>query len=255
MGRLLGVGLLLGLFSLGSMAQAADVRTNHVHFARGASAATLHGHVVGRDSVHYLLAVRAGQMLRVVLHGGDGAVAFNVFEPGHVPGRDGALYVGEHNGPRMEVRTAHDGEYLIQVFLNRAAARRGERANYSLDIAVTGGAAQAASPAARPGDAVVPGTHFHATGMIPCSRQQSGPMQQCRFGVERQRGKGNAAVTVFWPDGGSRVIYFEDLTPVRYDESQADGGARLTVRMEGDIFHIRVGSQRFEMVPAIIEGG
>jgi hypothetical protein len=248
------LAVLLGLVVLAPAARAADVRTVHVHFARGASEATLHGHVAGREAVHYLLAVRAGQMMRVVLHGGS-AVAFNVFEPGHVPGRDGALYIGEQNGPRMEVRTSHDGEYLIQVFLNRAAARRGERANFTLDIAVTGGAAHAAPANPRPGDAMVPGTHFHATGTLPCARHQGQPMAQCRFGVQRSRGQGNGSVTVFWPDGGSRVIFFEDLTPVRYDESQADGGARLTVRQERGIFHIRIGEQRFEIVDSVITGG
>lgn len=123
--------------------RAADVRTVQVHFAPGASGTTLSGRVAGREAVHYLLGVRAGQVLRVVLHGGSTAVAFNVFEPGHVPGRDEALHRGETGGPRMEVRTAHDGECLIQVFQDRAAARRGARANVTRDVAVTGGAAAA----------------------------------------------------------------------------------------------------------------
>jgi hypothetical protein len=241
---------LLALMALAPAAGAADVRTVQVHFAQGASGATLSGHVAGREAVHYLLGVRAGQMLRVVLHGGSEAVAFNVFEPGHVPGRDGALYIGETGGPQMEVRTAHDGEYLIQVFQNRAAARRGGRANFRLEVSVTGGAAPA-----RHGDALVPGTRFHATGTIPCAREAGQPMAQCRFGVERTRGQGNGHVTVFWPDGGSRVIFFEDATPVRYDESQADGDARMTVGRRGDLFNVHVGAQRFEIPLAVITGG
>jgi hypothetical protein len=245
--------MLLGFVVLAPAARAAEVRTVHVHFARGASEATLSGHVAGREAVHYLLGVRAGQMLRVVLDSRSTAVAFNVFEPGHVPGRDEALYRGETGGPQMEVRTSHDGEYLIQVFQNRAAARRGARANFTLDVAVTGGAA--AAPAQRPGDALVPGTNFHATGTLPCAREARGPMAQCRFGVTRTRGRGNGHVTVFWPDGGSRVIFFEDLTPVRYDESQADGDARMTAGRQGDEFHIRIGGQRFVIPEAVITGG
>lgn len=245
--------LLLGLVAVLPAAQAAELRTVQVHFARGASGATLEGHLAGREAVHYLLGLRAGQMLRVVLHGGSDAIAFNVFEPGHVPGRDEALYRGETGGPQMEVRTSHNGDYLIQVFQNRAAARRGERANYRLEVSVTGGGAAAAP--ARPHDAVVPGTSFHATGQIPCAREAGQPMGQCRFGVERTRGRGNGQVTVFWPGGGNRVIFFEDLTPVRFDQSQADGDARMTVRREGDLYHIRIGSQRFEIPEAVITGG
>ena len=234
-------------------AEAAEVRTVQVRFPQGATGATLTGRIAGRDAVHYVVGLRAGQMLRVVLHGGSDAVAFNVFEPGHVPGRDAALYIGEQGGPRMEVRTAQNGRYLVQVFQNRAAARRGEQARYRIEISATGAAAAAAP--SRPGDATVPGTNFHATGQIPCARHAGQPMAQCRFGVERTRGRGNGQVTVFWPEGGTRVIYFEDLTPVRYDQSQADGDARMTVGQQGDTFHIRIGAQRFEIPSAVITGG
>ncbi|WP_237214826.1 hypothetical protein [Falsiroseomonas oryziterrae] len=242
----------LGLLALAPAAQAAEVRTVQVHFAHGTTGATLSGHVAGHEAVHYRLGLRAGQMLQVVLHAGSDAVGFNVFEPGHVPGRDAALYIGEQGGPRMEVRTSHDGDYLIQVFLNRAAARRGERANYRLEVAATGGGT--AAPA-RGNDATVPGTGFHATGQLPCAREQGQPMASCRFGVERTRGRGNGQVTINWPGGGTRVIYFEDGTPVRYDQSQADGDARMTVGRQGDTFHIRIGHQRFEIPEAVITGG
>ncbi|PWS35317.1 hypothetical protein DFH01_16920 [Falsiroseomonas bella] len=245
------VFMALALLALAPATQAAEVRTVQVHFVHGTSGATLSGHVAGQEAVHYLLGLRAGQMLRVQLQGGD-AVSFNVFEPGHVPGRDGALYIAEQGGPQMEVRTSHDGTYLIQVFLNRAAARRGERANYRIDVSATGGAA--AAPA-RANDARVAGTNFHATGQIPCAREQGQPMASCAFGVERTRGRGNGQVTITWPGGGTRVIYFEDGTPMRYDESQADGGARMTVGRQGDTFHIRIGHQRFEIPEAVITGG
>lgn len=242
---------LLALLASASIGRAADIRTVQVHFGRGSSGATLSDHVAGREAVHYLLRLGAGQMLRVALHGGT-AVSFNVFEPGHVPGRDGALYIAEQGGPQMEVRAAEGGDYLIQVFLNRAAARRGERANFRLEVSVTGGAA--AAPA-RPHDATVAGTAFHATGTLPCARHAGQPMAQCRFGVERMRGRGNGQVTISWPDGGTRVIVFEDGTPVRHDESQADADARMTVGRQGDTFHIRIGPQRFEIPEAVITGG
>jgi len=253
----------LGLLALAPAAHAAEVRTVQVHFAHGTTGATLSGHVEGREAVHYVLGLRAGQMLRVVLASDSHAVAFNVFEPGHLPGRDGALYVGELNGPQMEVRTLHNGNYLIQVFLNRAAARRGERASYHLEVSADGGTTAApsrshAAPQRRVDsqsvDARVPGTAFHATGTLPCARDRGQPMRECRFGVRRE-GNGNGAITVFWPDGGNRVIFFEDNTPVRYDESQADGGARMTVGGDDGLYHVRIGNQRFEIIEAIMAGG
>jgi hypothetical protein len=103
-------------------------------------------------------------------------------------------------------------------------------------------------------DAVVPGTNFHATGMVPCARAAGQPMMQCRFGVVRCGGR-SATVTVFWPDGGSRVIGFEAGRPVSFDRSSADGDARLSVEMNADLFMIRIGPQRFEIPEAVIAGG
>jgi LysM repeat protein len=104
-------------------------------------------------------------------------------------------------------------------------------------------------------DAKVPGTNFNATGPMPCARNAGQPMTQCKFGVIRE-GNGNGSITVFWPDGGNRVIYFEDDTPMSYDESQADGGAKMTVsRSDNGIYTVKIGSQRFEIVDSIMTGG
>jgi hypothetical protein len=253
---LLGTILLL----LGQIAPAAaddPVRHVRVHFERGTSGATLNGHVEGRESIEYKLNARQGQMMRVDLQSRSTAVYFNIFEPGRRPGRDAALFIGETGGNSAEFRTAHAGDYLVQVFLVRAAARRGESAAYSVRFAITGDSpqAQAAHAAPRPStDARVPGTAFNATGEIPCARERGQPMGSCRFGVRRE-GNGNGAITVFWPGGGNRVIFFEDNTPMRFDESQADGGARMTVGHEADLYQVRIGNQRFEIPEAVMTGG
>lgn len=81
------------------------------------------------------------------------------------------------------------------------------------------------------------------------------PMTQCKFGVVR-KGNGNGSITVFWPDGGNRVIFFEDETPMSYDQSQADGDAKMTVgKSDNGIYTVRIGDQRFEIVDSIITGG
>ena len=117
------------------------------------------------------------------------------------------------------------------------------------------GPGAAAAPAGAPaGDALVPGTRFHATGPLPCARHAGQPMAQCQFGVVRRAGR-SATVTIFWPDGGSRVIDFEAGQPVSFDRSSADGDARLSVEMNADLFMIRIGAQRFEIPEAVIAGG
>lgn len=66
-------------------------------------------------------------------------------------------------------------------------------------------------------------------------------MANCKFGVVRS-GNGSAKVTVFWPDGGSRIIYFEKGAPTSFDQSLADGDARMTVNLNADLFMITIGA-------------
>jgi len=111
-----------------------------------------------------------------------------------------------------------------------------------------------AGPRAPKQDALVPGTNFNATGNIPCARYAGQPMAACQFGVIR-KGQGNGSVTVFWPDGGNRMIVFENGTPARFDQSQADGNVGMTVNRNADLFIITIGTQRFEIPEAVISGG
>jgi Bacterial SH3 domain len=103
-------------------------------------------------------------------------------------------------------------------------------------------------------DALVPGTGFNATGPLPCARSRGQPMGQCTFGVKRD-GKGGGSITVFWPDGGNRVIFFENNTPTRFDRSEADGDAQMAVSNVNDLWMVTIGDQRFEIPAAVMTGG
>ena len=98
-------------------------------------------------------------------------------------------------------------------------------------------------------DALVPGTTFHATGVLPCARYEGQPMGQCEFGVKRSA-NGSAEVTVLWPDGRKRVIVFEDGAP-----AYSDAEAEVRARKQSDLHLITIGAERFEIVDAIIFGG
>ena len=96
-----------------------------------------------------------------------------------------------------------NGEYSVSVYMMRSAARRDEVANFTLEVAID---APASTTDVTSPDAKLAGTDFNATGQIPCARQAGQPMNQCEFGVKRE-GNGNGMITVFWPDGGNRVIF------------------------------------------------
>lgn len=233
---------------LAALPAAADiVRKERVHFSSGASSASLAGSIKGRDSVEYLLGAKSGQRMKVTLTSRSTSVYFNIFAPGKVPGTDEAMFIGDTGGNVYDGELPASGDYLIQVYLYRNAARAGESAKFSLEVAIE---AQSGSGA----DALVPGTGFNATGELGCARDAGQPLGQCKFGVVRRAG-GDADLTIFWPDGGSRVISFEKGTPVRYDESEADGGAALTFSKNVDLFTIMIGTQRFEFPEAAITGG
>lgn len=98
------------------------------------------------------------------------------------------------------------------------------------------------------------GSGFTATGQIPCARVAGQPTTQCDFGVVRN-GNGNGTLTVFWPEGGKRVIVFEKGMPVSFDQSAADGKSVLAVERSADLLLVRIGDQRLEIPDAVINGG
>lgn len=134
---------LAAVLSLGSPAAfAADaVKPVPVHFAKGATSATVKGAVKGEDSVEYRIVARAGQRLRVTL-ADRSPVDFNVYPPAGHASPDpqvSALPLESSFSPAGESRSGvlpADGEYRISVFLPRAFARRGAIGKFSLEIDV-----------------------------------------------------------------------------------------------------------------------
>jgi hypothetical protein len=98
------------------------------------------------------------------------------------------------------------------------------------------------------------GTAFTATGLTECTPPGETATLTCEFGVIRE-GNGNGIVLVFWPSGGPRAIYFENGTPVRFDQSEADRGKTMTVTRESDASVVSIGEERYFLPDAIIYGG
>lgn len=245
------VTLLFAALCCGSLtlAQASDIRTERVQFAAGATGTTIEGHISGYEIVDYKLGAQAGQRMVVTMTTDRGANYFNLMAPGET---EVAFFNGSMDENSFVGSLPSSGDYTIRVYQMRSAARRNETANYELEIEIT--SPDLAGTSSSEGiDAKVPGTGFHAIGSIPCSRAAGQPMSQCEFGVIRE-GHGSGTLEVSWPEGGKRIIFFEDDTPISFDSSQADGGAEMTVDKESDLLRVRIGEERFEIPDVVFLG-
>lgn len=104
-------------------------------------------------------------------------------------------------------------------------------------------------PAAVPGVPRGNGEAFTATGTVPCAAHKGQPSTACAFGVIRA-GAGSASLWIAFPEGGERFLQFERGEPVF-----TDGPGRPDFTKEDDLFLIRVGTERFEVPQAVLDGG
>jgi hypothetical protein len=126
MTRLLPV-LLAGIGLLCSDAFAQD-RTERVTLEHGS--ASIKGTIKGRDSMQYTLSAQPKQQLTIRLATSNPSNYFNVEREGVAE----AVCQGSFTGNVCTVRADTAVDYVIDVFLMRNAARRGEGADYTLSI-------------------------------------------------------------------------------------------------------------------------
>jgi hypothetical protein len=126
--------VVLALMTISMPVFAQDVRDEYVWLAAGSST-TITEIITGYQSVNYKLGAKAGQHMVVVLKTDNGSNYFNIFTPGKGPG-DEAMFIGSQQGGRYEGTLLTDGEYTVQVYLMRNAARRNEKANCTLEIGI-----------------------------------------------------------------------------------------------------------------------
>ena len=233
------------LFLLAGMTAAfsGEIRTVNVQFNAHETGTTVKGSIKGREIVDYRLKAKAGQLMTVSLSTSNLSNYFNVLPPGS----ETALFIGSTSGNDWTGTLPTDGDYTVRVYLMRSAARRNEKARYTLSINIAdGGLGKAPSS-----DAKVPGTPYHATGKVPCS---IGPdpkgSAQCEFGVIRSK-PGNAEVHVTPPGGGTRVLNFRGS-----EVTSADPKARLNAIKSGDNWSISIdGFEYYDIPQAVIDGG
>ena len=242
------------VFLAGASAAADGIETRTLKFAKGASSATVKGSITGRQTIDYKVRARSGQRMNVTLKSGHAGLAFNVLPPGS---KDVAI-TDAISRQEWSGELPADGEYTVRTYLPRSAARRGEKASYTLTVAVTGAAAKSSSAAADAGSAAAVKRasegSLNATGRIPCAQSKGQPTEQCDFGVARSGG-GTAAVAVTGTDGRKRFIFFDKGKATGADLSQADGNMEFRATKESDLYLIRAGDERYEIPEAVITGG
>ncbi|MDX2211294.1 MAG: hypothetical protein SFV20_13160 [Sphingopyxis sp.] len=101
-----------------------------VLFAKGATSKAIKGTIQGNQSRLYVINVRAGQKLSVKLATSNASSYFNIT----APGAEQALFIGSTEGTSYTGTIPSSGDYKIDVYLMRNAARRNETANYTLTV-------------------------------------------------------------------------------------------------------------------------
>jgi hypothetical protein len=233
------------LLMTSSLAYADGIEIHAVQFAKGKSSAMIKGTIKGDQTIDYTLRARAGQTMSVELATKNGANYFNVLPPGS---NDEALFVSSSSGNEWTGVLPVDGEYKVRVYLMRSAARRNEVANYTLTVGITGAAKATDLGKAPASDAKVKGTHYHATGPLPCRMGNDKPIQ-CEFGVIRGK-PGNAEVHITPPGGLKRVLTFMG------DKVTTDPCDKLKAVKKGYDWEIEVNDYEHYTIPeAVVQGG
>ncbi len=133
--RLLIPVLTTSLLAIAQPAAAQEVRTKMVGAAAAGTGVVLPGEIRGDDTAEYTVSGAAGQILSVDLLSDNGGLNFNITPKGAAE----ALFIGATSGTVADVTLRAAGDYVVQVFLMRSAARRDEAAAYTLGIGLAGG--------------------------------------------------------------------------------------------------------------------
>ncbi len=142
----------LSLAVLPTTLTATESKKAEIHFAKGESQKIVTGKVTGHNSVVYKINAKNGQWLKVEMLPGVKGADFTIYIPGKKIGED-ALFNSLVGDRKYLGQLYKNGNHTIEVFLNRAAARRNETHNYRMLVSLTN---------SKPGTEEVP-----STGPVP----------------------------------------------------------------------------------------
>jgi hypothetical protein len=113
-----------------------------VTFKKGSDTIRFARSIKGPLTAQYRLNAKAGEMMTVDFKSSSASAYFNIT----AKGADYALFNGSIMGNHFLGPLPADGEYTVQVYLMRNAARRNEVANYSLSLSLSGDATDSNQP-------------------------------------------------------------------------------------------------------------
>lgn len=109
-------------------------KPERVQFAKGKSSKTIKGTLKGDQSRQFVVNLRAGQTITVKLVASNASTYFNVT----APGAQEAMFIGSTSGNTMQDVIPSSGDYTIDLYMMRNAARRGAVTNFTITIGATG---------------------------------------------------------------------------------------------------------------------
>ena len=235
--------VITGLFYLiftATLSAQTGIEEKQVFFDKGKTSATISEKISGDQTIDYVLGAKKGQTMTVNLKTDNTANYFNVLPPGS----EEAIFIGSTLGNYWTGVLPEDGNYKIRVYLMRNAARRNEKANYTLKVGITGHSSASH-------DAKVAGTDYHATGIIDCSSgTEAKYSSQCNFGVIR-KGMAKAEVHVTTTEGEKRIIEFNGEAV-----SSPDPKVKVKASREGYDWNVSVNDLEYYFIPdGVINGG
>jgi hypothetical protein len=131
--RIASALLILGILAQPTLS-ADEVIRERITIDSGRTDVAAKGKIKGYATYEYLVAVSSGQTLTVKLDAQNLSTYFNVWSPGKKPGQDEALFIGSTSGEVFSQRLDEAGDYMVQVYLYRNAARRNETSDFSISV-------------------------------------------------------------------------------------------------------------------------
>ena len=222
----------------------ADARVRPVDIAEGGSPKLIRAQIRGREYVDFLVNAGAGQTLSVSMKASNRQNYFNVLPPRS----QAAMFIGSTSGNEFSGMLPVEGDYVVRVYLMRAAARRNESSRYSLSLALQG-KPLAALPESK--DALVPGTSYHASANVSCRAWGDQVDVECPAHVIRRSFDGTATVEIRRADGYLRRVLFVKGKPV-----SSDSPNEISISRRSDNSVVLIGNdERMEIPDAFLTGG
>lgn len=171
----------------------AQIITKKVSFPLGKSSTIIQGVISGDQTIDYTVGANQGQKLNVTLTNKSNDSYFNVLPPGS---QGEAIFIGQNDGNKCSIVLPSTGTYKIRVYQMRSAARRGEKASYSLSVSIPASSKSV--------DAKVSGTNYNATGELRAAIGSTS--KSAKFGVIRLNGGAEVHATL--PGKSKRIFVF-----------------------------------------------